>query len=211
MPPISVITNHVEQALSLLADQWKDDPVMVAFTSAFTARVQELETLIAAVESSRSIDNRLTHDLDVLGKVFQRGRRSWGGDLNDAGFKFALKLWIRALRTKGRWKDLDAILVLAGRDYLVTFGRETVWIESLGPTGGDGLEPYPTVLAQALARAKKGGVNLLFSWSPTDPEKIFRFSTIVTATDLDDLEGFGSVNHPDFPDFGSRWAPELKA
>lgn len=100
------IPNHVEQALALLLDQYKDKPRIAGLVKAFINRCQELEDAAWHLWISRRIENATGDQLDQIGAIVGEPRSSRPDDV----YKIYVNARIRINWSQGTSDDVIAVL-----------------------------------------------------------------------------------------------------
>lgn len=184
---IAQVTDHADQGVALLLDQYKEKPRLEAWIRSFLDEVQEAEDMLVAVALSRDVDTAEAAQLELLGRVVGQERV---GDTDDV-FRLFIKVRIRINRSHGKAVDIIEV----GR--LATDGRTSKFyplypasyvldvIEPLDAT----LAPLAAYIASLLAEATAAGVESSLHWSDDPEDETFAFAT-GDEEELDEDRGF---------------------
>lgn len=145
-------TDQVEQALRLLALQYKSKEKLEAYLSSFITQVQLLEAAFFDIYSLLDIDTQTGAQLDLIGRIVQRAREG----RSDAEYRPWLKAQIAANLSAGRADDLLNILNILGT-------TQGVWT-TLPPAGflidlGLDTAENVTQIAGLIRQARGAGIN----------------------------------------------------
>lgn len=108
----SQITNHTEQALARLCEQFKGQPNIVKLLTALTGTVQDVETALWQILTERSVDNATGVHLDAIGAVVGQDR----GGLIDEDYRRFIRARIATNRSRGTIGDILRISRLVLND-----------------------------------------------------------------------------------------------
>lgn len=168
-------TDHVTRAKQKILYQFREDPTISALVEVRARRSQELET--AAWEVAEGILDLEGEGfvLDTIGRILKCGREG----LTDAAYRWALRAWARALRSKSRLSDLREVGVLSSGRTLTfqirTYGYSTIVIrilealplaENLAPLERNYREIRPLGARQFLVYEFPGGARYGSVYSP---------------------------------------------
>lgn len=159
MPEPIQITDHIDQALQRLIEQYKDQPVLEALISSYVAEVQTLENTLWELIEGQMIDYAVGVNLDVIGRIVGQPRTS--GD--DEVYRNLLKVRIAINRSSGQWTDLNSVarlLLGAASIRWVNHGRMSISLRVL-----DELAERPGDLQTYLEEAAGAGtrVDVIYS------------------------------------------------
>lgn len=184
---IAQVTDHADQGVALLLDQYKEKPRLEAWMRSFLDEVQELEDATFEVLESRDVDNAEDAQLELLGRVVGQVRVG----PTDEVFRLFIKVRIRINRSHG--KAVDVIEV--GR--LATDGRTQKFyplypashvIDVLEPLDVT-LAPLASYIAQLIAEATGGGIESSLHWSDDPEDETFALAE-GDVEELDEDRGF---------------------
>jgi hypothetical protein len=102
-------TNHINEALAKLLEQFKRAPVLNGLLKSYAWSIQDLENAVWSVINSRYLANAANAQLDLLGKLVGEGRNG----RSDADYRAVIGLRIRANRSQGGAEDLIQLCALA--------------------------------------------------------------------------------------------------
>ena len=103
-------TTYVSQGLAKFTSRYTQDsaPNLLALASAYLGEIQLLETAIFAVIEQRWLVNAVGVNLDIIGDLVGQLRMG----LDDNTYRAAIRLRIKANRSKGRAEDVIVLAVL---------------------------------------------------------------------------------------------------
>lgn len=150
-------TQHVDDALRLFLDQFKERPRLAALLSSYIQRVQDLEDAAWDVLVKRLIDNAEAAQLDAIGRIVGEVRD--GRD--DPTFRLFVLARIRINKSFGHADDvIDVLRLVEAADftYLEVYPA-SAYVDYLTDTSQDAA----TLIALArLARASGTRLQLLY-------------------------------------------------
>jgi len=182
-------TQHVEEGLVLLLEQYKNKEKLEALLTAFLAPFQDLETLSFDIYNNFLLDNAVGEQLDFLGATVKEGRR----ERNDDVYRLYIKARIAVNRSNGRVPELLNILRIVSAD------SDTYWLRELPRASMILHVQQQTTNAQAIIfddlirQAKSAGVNLQTTWSLQTPSNRFKFSGTPNTIETSSMQGFSTV------------------
>lgn len=189
---VTPITNHVQQALQRLLQQYKGRPLIAGFYTAFVQQIQDLENSGNLIEPGLQIWDGTTTpsvgaQLDLIGRIVGISRNG----LDDA--QYILVIFGKIAEN---FSDDTIQSVLAVVGYL--FQAQEILVQEIFPAGLyiQVLEPaipsnfFPLVV-NLIQNAMGGGIKLVIGSSPT--VNTFRFS----GPGVTSANGFGTVSDPD--------------
>jgi len=178
---IEHVTDHEEQGLALLIEQFRDKPRIEILVRALMAQVQEAEDALWDLSFKRALANAEATQLDALGEIVLLPRNGMDDD--------TYRAWIGAVhlisRSGGLPEQLLSILsaltpegtsLRADEYYPAAFRIEV--LESISDYLGQ-------ALAAIISKARAIGVNGALQWH--SGTNVFRFS-------LDGAQELGSAN-----------------
>jgi len=163
------VTDHVEQGLALLLDQYKRKPRIEAWVRSYLRQVQVLEDAAFDVRVKRLLDNAEGVLLDVIGRIVGEPRRSRGDDV----YRLFIAARIRINRSKGGAQDVLAVLAIIAGGTPTHFDERSpavMLIEFQEPTEHD-----PVLLLGMLRDTKAGGMGLRMLAPTTRSDRQFRW------------------------------------
>ncbi len=99
-------TQHVNQALGLLVQQFKDKPRVAAFLRALMNQIQKLETVLIELYSERALDTAVGVQLDGIGEIIGEDRLG----RSDDAYRIGLRGRIRLNLASGTVEDIYGVL-----------------------------------------------------------------------------------------------------
>lgn len=157
---LTLQTDQVEQARSLLLTQFKNKAHVEALLASFIKQVQEIENMLFDLYLLRTIDAATGAQLDGVGKIVVLVRDG----RNDADYRVALKTQVLINRTSCTGEELLNIIRGLIADTYSFVQRE-------GPTSIDidfsanvGDQPTPLNIAKQLRRIIAAGVRCVIAW-----------------------------------------------
>jgi hypothetical protein len=186
------ITNHVQQALQRLLQQYKGKARIEGFYTSFVEQIQDLEDAIYALDAGRQLYNGTStpavgEQLDQIGTIVGISRNG----LSDA--EYLLFIFGKIAEN---FSDSTIPTILSVIGYV--FQAPEVKIQEVYPAGiaieilGSPIDPSLYDIAIGLVQAALGaGVSIVFAAvSPT--VNTFRFES----SDTTSANGWGDVNNP---------------
>lgn len=193
---VALISDHEEQALDLLLDQYRDRPRIRALLASYVRRCQELENAAWDVIVKRTLDNAADAQLDTLGKIVGATRDG----LDDTDYRTIIRATIRARTSRGYADDLLTVTRLMLGDG-VPFNYQELYPATALIQVSAVPVLTPALFRKLLTIAKPAGVRLDISYAATDGiDRTFVYGGLDAdgnETTDDDLAGYGSVNDPD--------------
>jgi hypothetical protein len=155
-------TAHVTEALKLLIDQFKGQPVIVGILTSWTNRIQELEDALFDVITKRILDDAADAQLDSIGDLVGEEREGRG----DSDYREAIRLKIRVNRSKGKSEDIVQVTNQAtgGSFSYAEYFPASFWVFAYNVLSAKSL-------AQALHKTKAagtGGMLVFTEWPHTE-------------------------------------------
>lgn len=171
------IQDHVARGVALLITQYREQPEVVSWLTAYLNWVQKLEDGIWQIILSRDLETAIGVQLDVIGRLVGLGRGGFDrAGTDDESYRAALAVRIRTLRSFGTMLDFDEILTaltsLMGGDWRFTElypMRVRITLYDVG------YDPY--LLAEVMIAAKLAGVALEIFVTALPRTEVFRFSS----------------------------------
>lgn len=153
--------DHVAAALSRIPSQFQK-PKFQKLIRAFTYHANELEQVMWAVLTQRSILNAVGAQLDVIGNIVGQDRNG----LSDDDYRRFVLARVAADRSHGNIEELYRIAELVLNDTTVTMalneeGLTTIRLTLFGAVTDNNAQILFTFLRVAIA----GGVRILLEWS----------------------------------------------
>lgn len=183
--PIAKITNHAEQAESLLLAQFRDRPRFKALLLAYIRRVQELEDAAFDLLAARLLDSATGNLLTVIGRIV--GQANVGG-WSDTTYRLYIKARIRVNQSNGHPDDVIDVLHLVEP---AAFVLEEYFPASMIVAYATAPAAIPAVLIDLIRGAKAAGVRLQLLYGDHDIG-VDGFSFVAGTTDTaSTTEGFG--------------------
>lgn len=184
---IALFTEHGDQAVALLLEQYKNKPRIEGWLRSIIAEIQTLENVTWDVILLRLIDNAANAQLDVIGRLVGEMRR--GHD--DTTYRHYIAVRIRVNRSKGHASDVLEVLAL-----LDTTPRT---FDEIQPANMIFQFATPMVLDPndvllTLRDTKGGGVGLVMIVPTADADHQFLFSDVDEPNEPD--HGYGDVDTP---------------
>ncbi len=102
-------TNHTEEALANLVEQFKGRAILTEFLTVFVDQIQELEDVYFQIFENRTIDTAVGEQLDGLGEIIGEDRE--GRD--DDEYRLALRVRILLNKCSGSPEQIIEIMSLA--------------------------------------------------------------------------------------------------
>jgi hypothetical protein len=102
---ISLITNHAEQALERLREQYKNKPQLIALINSWNTQIQELEEVLFNLSTSRSITTSIGYQLDLLGQLLSKSREG----RSDADYRIVLLAKVAKNISRGTPEDVIGV------------------------------------------------------------------------------------------------------
>lgn len=106
------ITDHVQQALARLSQQFKGKTQVEAMLSALTGNVQEVETALWQLLTERAVDVAIGVHLDTIGQIVGQQREA----RSDEDYRRFIQARIAANRSRGTIPDVLRIANLVLND-----------------------------------------------------------------------------------------------
>ena len=106
------ITDHVQQALDRLAQQFKGKPSVESMLSSLAGNVQEVETALWQLLTERSVDVAIGVHLDAIGEIVGQPRNALG----DEDYRRFISARIAANRSRGTIPDVLRVANLVLND-----------------------------------------------------------------------------------------------
>lgn len=165
MAEIPHITDHGDQAVARLAQQFREGVSVPALVRIHAARLQALEDVFRDLLTKRWIDTAAGAQLDVLGKIVGQPREGRADDV----YRIWLRARVRLNLGSGTPEDLLAIFSA------ITQGTATIVLEEQYPAAfvlkvGSTAVVDPVQLAAILRLARPAGVQaVLESATSNDP------------------------------------------
>ncbi len=191
---ISRTTDHGDQAVDLLLEQYKNKPRLEALLRAYVSEVQAFEDAAWDVLILRLIDNASAEQLNVIGRIVGESR----GNHIDALYRLFIAVRIRINRSQGHASDVLEVL------FMLTEGSPAearrfyeVWPANMLIEFTYPLDlPDPQEVFDRLFDTKAGGVGLIMITPTQDEAAQFWWS------DVDEVSiashGYGDVDTPDY-------------
>ena len=159
--------NHVEEAIGYLLEQFKDQPNIAAFLTAFVEQLQIIEATAWDLYLGRSLDTAIGSQLDVLGRIVGRART--GED--DDTYRLYLRAQILINRSSGTAPEIIAIVELITNQLL---GNNGIHTQDWPPAKFGVYVPYlngadPAVLLALIKLAKAAGVGTFLEYGTAVP------------------------------------------
>jgi hypothetical protein len=166
---IPQITDHVERALALLAQQLKDSAGHNGLVRAFAQEVQALEDAIYGLVQGRALPTASGVQLDRIAAIVGETR---DGD-DDGPFRARIQSRILINRRSGEVETIIGVLMplLTGGTVRVDEYQPAAFIATV--TGA--LESQVPTLVRLLNLAKAAGVRATLAYSVTDPAHTFTY------------------------------------
>lgn len=182
-------TEHVEEALRLLLEQFKGKAKIEALLSSFIEQIQDGEVVTFDLYAERLLDTATGVQLDVLGTIVGQ-ERQWS---DDEEYRLYIKARIAINRSNGKAEEIINILNLVwGSTY-------TYEVQDTGNASFqiDLRDAVPTAVATTILTmatdAKAGGVKIRVIWNPDPQTDVFTLSTQSGAIDTDTARGLANV------------------
>lgn len=178
---ITLITDHKEQALARLREQYNNKPQILALINSWNGQIQELEEIIYGLSTSRSINTAVGYQLDLLGELLgkQRDGRS------DADYRIVLLAKVAQNISRGTPEDaigVFKILTSSNTVQLSDGAHAEIYLLADHPLTQDEIN---TILREMDSVVPAGvRINALGSFDPDD-------SFAYAGTDI--AKGFGSL------------------
>jgi hypothetical protein len=185
---------HVNDALALLLEQYKNRDRIRALLSALIAPFQDLENVFYDIYDAFLLDNATGEQLDYLGALVGEKRR----ERNDGTYRTYIRARIAINRSNGRIPELLAILRIvsdpADTYHLRELMRATMILHIQQQIEDTSNPPAQVVVLHDMMRqAKGGGVQLQTTWSNQLPENRFKFSSNSNAIETSSSHGFADA------------------
>lgn len=169
---LSLKENHVEEGLSYLMEQYKDQPNIQAFLVAFLDRIQELEYAIWQVISFKDVDTAVGEQLDLIGRIVNRARE--GRD--DETYRLWLRAQVLINRSSGTPEEMLSIARLVTR----ALPNQIILVEWYPARFAIYLDvaisdENAATLLELLILAKVAGVAVFLEYSTSPSEETFSF------------------------------------
>jgi len=171
---IAPVTTHVLDALTRLVSQFRDQPDLASFQSAFVNRIQEMEGALQELLAERSLDSAVGVQLDGLGALVGQARE--GRD--DSDYRLVIRARIALNIGSGTPEDIYRVLVLL----LLALDGQVPHLEEFPPASilvtisGSITTELATEIAAILAEARAACVQAQLIYSGDDADTFF-FST----------------------------------
>lgn len=107
--PLSQDTEHVNQALARLIEQYVGKPRVEALLSIFVNQVQDLEDALWQLATERFVDTAIGAQLNVLGEIVGQDRQG----LSDDDYRALIRARIKANNSEGTIPDVYSIALAA--------------------------------------------------------------------------------------------------
>lgn len=166
---------HVEDALTVLVDRWKNRPVFAAVLSSFISRIDEIESDAFTEYATKWAMTGAGKTLDDTAAFFGITRASGESDVD---LEYRILTAQAIARSDGTRADIIDVIDLAGAGAIVPddvrdYGEATVRID-IGPVGSFTVADLFTVM-YAVRKAKPAGVTVLIYMRTTTVDDTFRF------------------------------------
>jgi hypothetical protein len=102
---VTKITDHGNQALARLAQQYQGKPLMAALLRVFSPLVQQVEDMLYAMQLALRLENAEGVQLDLLGKLVGQPREA----ADDTQYRLRIAARIKANISTGTVEDLYAV------------------------------------------------------------------------------------------------------
>lgn len=171
---VTHVTDHADQGVALLLDQYKEKPRIEALLRSYLDEVQELEDVIADIRASRDVDTTTGVHLEKIGRKVGQPRVGV-----DDLYRVFIRVRIRVNASHGKAKDVIAVAKLA------TLGRACKFyplypasfvIDVLEPLGAT-LTPLAGFIAGLIEEATAAGVGSSLHFSDSEEDETFAFSS----------------------------------
>jgi len=187
------------EALANLIEQFKDQPNLAAFVSAFLNQLQEVEDASFQLITDRTLETSVGVQLDNLGQIIGEERNG----LSDDDYRTRLRVQILVNQSSGTVEELLAIIVLLESSVIVIKqtppAAQTITIIDL--------DSDPVLLARIIATARQGGVGTILIFTLVPAAQAFTFSQFPGTSETDTSRGFADVALTT----GGRFAGALEA
>lgn len=167
---LTQVTDHVDQALARVPEQFKSNVTQPGIVAAFASQVQEIENAAFGVLVARSIDLAQGVQLDGIGKLIGAARAG----LIDSDYRLVLKATILINRRSGEIETMLQILsiLVPGCTPQLTESQPYAIVMLAAVVAC----PNPAQVRALLALAKMAGVKLIFKSSTYDAPQRFCFA-----------------------------------
>lgn len=160
---VDKITNHVDQGLAALIEQYRDSTNLKALLSSFVARAQGFEDVSYDVLVKRGLEAAEGQQLDDIGLVVNQPRAAEDDDL----YRVRLRARIKTNISEGTVENLITILKLITNTSVQVidngFASASISITSTTLTN-----EVARISGQFSADAKPVGIELTFTWRQQD-------------------------------------------
>lgn len=165
-------TDHAEQMLDLLIEQFKRKPNFEALLASFAASIQEIEDMFYDLLTKRGLDTAFGKQLDVIGAIVGEPRNA----REDEKYRIWIKARIKLNVSSGTPDEILEILqlVLEPDQTLIYSERYPAELE-VNVIGASDLSLAEQV-GGVLQKAKPAGVTAWLIVSGEDEENTFLFS-----------------------------------
>lgn len=186
MANASQISNHVQQALNRLLEQYKESPNLKGLLTSFIEEIQNIEDMNFDLLTNRTLDNATGKTLDNIGSIVGVSRRV--GE-SDANYRTRIREGIFKNRAQGTVEILIEVVQLFTDATVIIYseGAEAsfaFWINDQAMTADE-----IDALYEGLRTAKAAGVKIEGVTAFDDGDA---FAMDGTALE----KGFGSVTDP---------------
>lgn len=183
-------TDHAQQTVDLLLQQFKGKPNWEALLRAWAITIQEVEDMLYDLFTKRSIDTAVGEQLDILGVIVGVSR----GNRNDDVYRIRLKVQIRMNVSCGTPDDILAVVGLLS-DLTVDYRDVYPAAFVVEIDGAIGTEAEANEIAEVVAKTRSGGVNGQVISNTDDEDHVFRLAD-GTTMDVDADRGFFDYDDP---------------
>lgn len=167
--------NHVDEALELLLEQYKNKEKFKSLLSSYMVQVQKIEDALWQLYSETGLETAIGTQLDGLGRILKEPRNG----RVDARYRVFLKARILSNRSSGTVEELLAVieLVTASTPTRITeYFPACIEVLMSAPLPGD---ITPQDLLIILLKTKMAGVCLTLKEGDAEEDYRFEFSEII--------------------------------
>lgn len=179
---LTLNSDHVDQALARLLEQFKNKPVLASILTAIVDQIQDLENTSWELYTERLLDGAEGAQVDNLGAIVGQPRNG----LADADYLNWIRARIRVNRSNGDPNDILAIADLI-IDVPVNLTEEypAGYVVRIYAFTGDAQLIY-----DILDQVRPAGVWFNLEYSPEAGADIFEFSVSTSIVEGDTAKGF---------------------
>jgi len=170
---ISIITDHIQQGLDLLKEQFKGKEKIEAFISAFLNQIQLIEDTLEQLLNDRTIDLSSGENLDLIGRIVGQPREG----RTDANYRPWIKARILINKSSGTAEEIYEALRLILIDFpnfdmrLIDEYPAGFRLQAITALGS--LDP--DVIFDILNQMRAAAVDISFAYNVSEP--IFKFDS----------------------------------